>query len=306
MNYDDFADLGQTSFGSGEPSAPKVDPKDEWIHNVFICGKMRKDEDTGKMQQPGTLNGRGLPDLIFNASEVHMIPIHSKIMSVKEKTANNRTNIECFSYKTSMPAIGTSGRTCPANAADRDAGEDFCKPCRSHIILAGILSDEYGKPILQESKPVFIFLRGKGTKYGGISNYLYECSNLDVPFLFDPKTPEQERFEKTVINFKRFVCKITIDLAPSAFGDQQVYKLERGNELNVSVVQDIMGLSKKSLEKFNERFDWSSRKKDDSGQQQQPTPSQPPIKSEPVKQQASTQSAETNTKTDFSFEDISF
>ena len=36
MNYDDFADLGQTSFGTGEPAAPKKDPKDELFHNFFI------------------------------------------------------------------------------------------------------------------------------------------------------------------------------------------------------------------------------------------------------------------------------
>ena len=310
MNYDDFADLGQTSFGTGEPAAPKKDPKDELFHNVFICGKMRKDAETGLVQQPGTLNGLGIFDLVFNKYEVYMIPIHTKTMLAKEETFNNMTTIACFSYKTTNPAIGTakkdfSTRECGNTSADRQL-VDFCKPCRSQIILAGMLTDENGKAVIKEGKPVFIFVRGKGTKYGGVSNYLYEASNLDIPFIGNPTTPQQEAFEKSVVNYKRFVCKITIDLAPSAHGDQQVYKLERGLELNASVVNDIMNLSKKTLDKFNEKFDKTPKKADGT---------QKPVESnqQPSQQQSQNQQPEqpkqpppVSTSSDFSFEDISF
>ena len=94
-------------------------------------------------------------------------------------------------------------------------------------------------------------------KYSNVSNYLGDLFKMDLSPIFEPVTEQSQAFEKKVVNNKRFVTKITKGSADSRYGTKDVFVLETGAELPKDVVLKILDASKKTLEKFNEKFDWS-------------------------------------------------
>jgi hypothetical protein len=259
FDFNDFQDLQE--FGVEAKEATK--PEDEFFHSVYIAGQLRENH-AGIKEQPGLLQVRGVE---YNLQEVHMIVTHTKEVNSKEVERNQRRSIECFSFKEGQPPyFGTSNmpdgskRQCPPNAEQRGLNE-FCNPCRSQIIVAGIYCKPDGAPILDEDKkPIFVFIRGKGMKYSNVSNYLNDCFKMELPPLFTPPTEESTRFEKSVVNNKRHVTKITIGTANSRFGQKNVFELATGTQLPNKTVYDILQVAKKTKEKFNEKFDWSKGK----------------------------------------------
>jgi hypothetical protein len=134
------------------------------------------------------------------------------------------------------------------------------------LLVAGIYCDKAGNPILtEERKPLFVFIRGKGMKYKNVSDYLGEMYRLELDPIFTPPTEQSLEFEKKVVNNKRFVTNITIGEEGSQFGPKKVFIMTRGNELSTDFVKDVLQVSKKTLSKFNEKFDWSQRKQATSG-----------------------------------------
>lgn len=258
FSVDDYADLAQTGHAAYEPTSPE----DEFFHSLYISGVTRKNE-MGIDEQAGNLQIRGIK---FNLQEAHMIIAHTKDVNVKEETqkGGKRSSIRCFSYKEGAPPhFGTttledgSPRRCPPNAAER-ATVPFCEPCRNHLLVAGIYCQPDGKPIMDENgKPIFIFIRGKGMKYKNVSDYLSEMYKLDLDPMFTPQTDQSREFEKAVVNNKRFVTKITVGETGSQYGPKKVFILEKGQELSKDFTKDILQVSKKTLKKFNDKFDWS-------------------------------------------------
>lgn len=257
---DEFSDLQ----GTGVEGRVQVAPEDEFFHSVYIAGKTRKNH-AQITERAGQLQVRGVE---YNLDEVNMIITHTKEVLVKEISRNNRMSLDCFSFKEgSPPWYGTkkmpdsSPRQCPMNSEQRAAVE-FCNPCRSQIILAGIYCNADGSPILKEDeegnkKPQFVFIRGKGVKYNNVSTYLSECFQMEYPPIFNPVTEESTKFEKSVVNNKRHVTRITMGTAPSAHGEKDVFVLSKGQELDPKTVYQILQVTKKTLDKFNEKFDWS-------------------------------------------------
>ena len=258
MSYEDYADL----MGTGHESHEPVKPEDEFFHSVYISGTTRKnhiniEETAGKFQIRGVQ---------YNLDEVNMIITHSKDILVKVITQNRKDSIECFSFKPGAPPwYGTtrlpdqSPRVCPQTSAER-AVNDFCNLCKAQIIVAGIYCNADGSPVLtDEKKPIFIFIRGKGMKYKGVSDYLGEMFKMELPPIFEPVTDESLKFEKAVVNNKRFVTNITKGQASSNYGMKDVFVLKTGAELPKDAVLKILEVSKNTLNKFNEKFDWSSR-----------------------------------------------
>lgn len=308
FSMDEFSDLKEVGVESREPTKPE----EEFFHSVYIAGKRRKNH-IGVEELPGHLQIRGVE---YNLNEVNMVITHVKEVLVKARHTQQRgESLECFSFKEGPPPwYGTtklpdgSPRPCPLNSEQR-ALNDFCNPCRSQIIVSGLYCNEDGSPILsEEGKPVFLFIRGKGTKYNNVSSYLNDLFKMDLPPLFTPVTDETTKFEKSVVNNKRFVTNITIGTAPSNYGDKDVFVLKTGPQLHDKVVYDILKVTKKTKDKFNEKFDWSKRAgvqasgysgkqpegvlqfdQTDGGQQQQ--------KEEPAKEPESKP---------FSFDDINF
>lgn len=258
-DYQDLAGVGYTG-GGGEPPAPE----EEFFHSVYVAGKTRKnhinvEEIAGKLQIRG---------VEYNLEEVHMVITHTKDILAKITSERGRDNIECFSYKEGAPPwYGTSQladgskRSCPMTSAER-AANDFCNPCRSQILVAGIYCDANGSPILtEEKKPIFIFIRGKGMRYANVSEYLNDRFNEDLSPIFEPVTEQSKQFEKSVVNNKRFVTKITKGEATSQYNNTvNVFVLSKGVEIPKEAVLKILKLSKDTVDQFNEKFDWSKRK----------------------------------------------
>jgi hypothetical protein len=255
-SFEDYAELEST----GHESRVPVKPEDEFFHSVYISGQSRKNH-IGIVEEQGKLQVRGVE---YNLTEVNMIITHTKDILVKVVQKGGRENIECFSFKKGAPPWYGSTRSsdgnpriCPQTSAER-AVSDFCNPCRTQVIVAGIYCNADGSPILsEEKKPIFIFIRGKGMKFSNVSDYLSDCFKLELSPIFEPVTEQSEAFEKKVVNNKRFVTKITKGTAKSQYGIKDVFELERGEELPKEVVLKILDASKKTLEKFNEKFDWS-------------------------------------------------
>jgi hypothetical protein len=251
---EEYADL----MGTGHHVVETIAPEDEFFHSVYIAGQRRKNH-IGIEEKPGHFQVRGVE---YNLDNVYMIITHVKKVLVKSirdvRTQKDRT--ECFSYQTGNPPWhGFNGRVCGNNAAERSTNV-FCAPCKSQLIVAGIYCDVNGNPVLTEDKkPTFVFIRGKGMKYSGVSEYLDSLSKMELDPIFTPVTEETKRFEKNVVNNKRFVTKIGMGEADSQYGKKTVFKLETGVKLSTDKVQSILKLAKKTLEKFNEKFDDSKR-----------------------------------------------
>ena len=258
MSYEDYADL----MGTGHESREPVKPEDEFFHSVYIAGTTRKnhinvEELAGKFQIRGVQ---------YNLDEVNMIITHTKDILAKIVTQNRRDSTECFSFKPGAPPwYGTSKlpdqspRPCPQTSAER-AVNDYCNTCKAQILVAGIFCNPDGSPVLtEENKPIFVFIRGKGMKYKGVSDYLGDCFKMELAPIFDPPTEESMKFEKSVVNNKRYVTNITKGQASSNYGMKDVFILKTGAELPKDAVMKILEVSKNTLDKFNEKFDWSLR-----------------------------------------------
>lgn len=262
--FEEYQDLAETGFSSKEPTAPE----DEFFHSVYITGRTRKNHINIE-EQAGKLQIRGLDYNYYNLDEVYMIFTTVKNILVKTKKVNNRDALDCFSFLSGKPPyFGTSEvsagkkRQCGQTSAER-AADPFCNTCRAQILVAGILCESSGKPIMKTDKetgkniPAFGFIRARGMKYSNVSNYLAEMYKLELDPVFVPQTDESKEFEKAVVNHKRFITKITKGTASSQYGDQSVFILSRHKELPKNEVKKILALAKNVQGKFVEKFDWS-------------------------------------------------
>lgn len=264
MSFKEYSSLAGVGYGGKE----QVAPEDEFFHNIYIPGSTRKNH-IGVEEYAGKLQIRGVQ---YNLDAVYMIITQVKDMLVKNVSKQGRDSLECFSYKEPAegPWFGTSKlpdgsqRPCGSTAAER-ATVDYCSPCRTQLVVAGILCKEDGEPILKDNEDgskqaFFVFVRGKGVKFNGVSTYLAEISNEEFDPIFVPSTPESLEFEKKVVNNKRVVTKITIGKAKTQYGEKLVYNLSKGREISKDLTMQILNFTKKTMDKFNEKFDWSKGK----------------------------------------------
>ena len=254
FNFQEFEGLAETGFENQEP----VKPEDEFFHAAYIAGQTRQNH-VGINEEAGKLQIRGVE---YNVPGINMIITHvKKVLTNTDPNAQGRNQTRCFSFKEGNPPwFGTSvlpdgsQRKCGSNSAER-ATDAFCKDCREQIIVAGIYCNEDGSPILnEEKKPTFIFIRGKGMKYDNVSTYLGNLFKEDMDPIFTPVTEESKKFEKIAVNNKRFVTIIGMGKANSAYGMKDVFTLTKGAKLANQTVVDILKITKKTKDKFNEKF----------------------------------------------------
>jgi|WetSurSiteA1Bulk_404760.scaffolds.fasta_scaffold00030_4 hypothetical protein len=309
--FEDYKDLNKTGYTSVETVAPE----DEFFHSVYISGQSRKNH-INVVEQAGKMQLRGVE---YNLDEVSMVIVHTKEILSKVVSKSGKDSTECFSFKEgAAPWFGTSKlqdgsrRQCPQTSAER-AVVEYCNPCRSQIIVAGIYCRPDGAPVVtEEKKPVFVFLRAKGMKYSNIANYLSELYKEDLSPIFEPVTEKSKEFEKKVVNQKRFVTKITKGSASSKHGMKDVFVLSKGQQLPKEAVLKILTLSKNTLDKFNEKFDWSRRgttSYDESEAQAEGIMTMEPVEgstSIPTDEAAKQQEKEKQSAKLFSFDDIEF
>lgn len=252
MSIDDYSDLTVTGYESREPTKPE----EEFFHSVYIAGRTRKNH-IGVTEEAGKFQIRGVE---YNLKEVNMVITNVKeVLTKVTRNPSGRESVDCFSYKTGDSWKGTTGRTCGINSAERAANE-YCILCRSQIIVSGVYCNPNGSPVLQDGRPVFVFIRGKGTKYSNVSNYLNDMFKIeDLDPIFDPVTEESQKFERAVVNNKRFVTNISVGETSTNFGPKAVFELKAGDKLSKKAVIGILKVSKQTLNRFNEKFDWSKR-----------------------------------------------
>jgi hypothetical protein len=313
--FEEYGDLQGVGF---EGQSEAVPPEEEFFKSVYIAGITRVNHINVE-EVAGKLQIRGLE---YNKDEVNMIITHTKAILVRVPNKGTRDLYSCFSYKEGMPWIGTTkledgrDRPCPQTSAERSVN-DYCSLCKAQILVGGIYCKSDGTPITDgpEGKPVFIFLRGKGTKYGNISNYLDDMYKLDFPPIFEPVTEQSQAFEKAVVNNKRHVTKITITTTSTRYGDKNVFALEKGPAMDNKSVMNVLSVSKQTLEKFNEKFNWSRKQK------ATPTPpaegvlsmdvddkpvDTPPVTEQKVAEQPAEKPVEDKSAQTFSFDKIEF
>jgi hypothetical protein len=235
------------------PSEP-VDPKDEFFHSLYISGQERELEG-GITEEANKLQVRGVK---YNLSEVYCILTHVKKMQVNQTGNGRSSRLTCFSYQFGpRPYKGTDGTVCPETTKDRE-GVPHCSNCRANVVAAGVLTDKSGNPLLDEKKtPIFIFIRGKGIKYSGLSDYLFELYKQIDLVKIDENNEDKDR----MLNRSKVVTKITKTKINTNYGDKFVFKYNMEMKLNKSVTEQILKLSAKTVEKFHEKFDWSRKKK---------------------------------------------
>jgi len=303
MDYNEFEDLSDVGHKGKEVTAPE----DEFFHSVYVAGKTRKnhlkiEEVAGKFQVRG---------VEYNLDKIHMIITHTKEIATKEVEQNNKTVTECFTYKDGKPPFyGTArlengqNRLCPANSTER-ATNAFCNACRAQIIVAGLYCNEDGSPILNENKPIFVFIRGKGMKYSNVSSYLNDMFKMEIEPLFTPTSEESQKFEKIVVNNKRFVTVLTKGTAPSSYGDKVVFVLNTGTKIPNQTVIDILKVTKKTKDKFSEKFDWSKGAQTQASDYTQPEGVLPVDENGPDTQPQQEEPKVPESKP-FSFDDVNF
>lgn len=152
-------------------------------------------------------------------------------------------------------------------------------------------------------------------RYSNVSNYLSNCFNEEYTPIFTPATEQSLEFEKRVVNNKRTVTKITKDVEQSGYGGMvNVFVLSKGTQLPNDSVMSILKLSKQTVDKFNEKFDWSKGKRAvgyGGGQQKAPEgvmtieDTQPKEDPAPKDNDNDSGAGEEQGKT-FSFDDINF
>jgi hypothetical protein len=259
--YQELNSTGVSGGGGGE----QTDPKDEFFKSIYISGQNRQHEN-GIMEEIEKLQIRGHS---FNHDQVFMIITHVKDILNNEQKVNGRNKTVCFSFKESAqaPWYGSQAmpdgtpRICPVTSKDRK-GVEYCNGCKAQILVAGILCQPNGTPVLdEEKKPIFVFIRGKGTKYGNVSDYLSQLYQLDLEPMFDEKGDAVREFEKRVINHKRFVTRIYKSTVDSNFGVKMVFAFEQGEQLKKEFSLELLDLAKNTMDKFREKFDWSKKKK---------------------------------------------
>jgi len=305
MTSIDFSEYSELASEGGFDVKAPVSPEDEFFHAIYISGQQRQNH-IGETEMPGKLQIRGLRS---NLDEINMIVVHVKSVLVKtSRGIDNREKMECFSYQNGNPPWkGTSGRTCGKNSTER-ASIDFCNACRSQLIVSGLYLDEKtGKPFLVDGKPVFVFIRAKGVKYGNVANYLSDLAKRDdLEPIVTPVTEESKKFEKAHVNNKRFITRVTVTKQSTNFGAKDVFALEATTPIGVETVKTILNKSKETLDKFKEKFDWS---KTGSGNSDYTSTSKPVEESQKFDfNQESPKEENKNAQkvADFSFEDVDF
>ena len=311
VNFDDYEELSNETYLPN--TKPKVKPEDEYYHSVYISGQTRTNEN-GEIEKAGRLQIRGVA---INKELVKMIITNYKEVLVKSVDEPKQKNVlKCFSYKNGEPPwTSSTKRTCGKNSAERSQ-DPFCAPCRSQLIVTGILVDDSNRPVMKDGEFVNVFIRGKGVKYGSVSSYLNDLLKEEFDPILQAKEgqdPEKVRkFEKGQINNKRVITEITIGTQSSAYGMKDVFELKKGTSLSPQAVIKILNIAKDQLPKFKEKFDWSQTKStSDYGTASKPTADQTfdftDVKTEDVvTTPPTTKPQETKPSTSYSFDDVNF
>jgi len=267
MDYKQFR--GVSGGGKKEVFSKKdeIAWEDEMFHAIYISGKTRYEEKIEKKLHADFIQIRGVD---YNLEECYMLPYYYRIVYANNVPAGNFKVNKCFSFddytEDGSKKISTSGFPCPATRSFRNEIR-WCSTCRSIVYIIGFLCDENGQNILDSNKkPINVFIKGKGSSYGDISSYTYECKNIDVEPLFDDKSEESLAEEQNYFNIFRRVLKIEMEEketykdknTPANAPDTRTgLKLTGGLVIDKSIVERLISYSMKIEKDIRGKFDLS-------------------------------------------------
>jgi len=246
-----------------------VPPEEELFHAIYISGKTRTEPTlNNKKIYGGFLQVRGVE---YNLEEVYMMPYYKRSLLVKNEKIGKYDSTVCFSFfdfDEKGNQISTSGFPCPPTSPDRKE-VSWCNNCKMHIVIIGFLCDENGK-VKRDSdgNPFNVFLRVSGSKVGDVMKYLFECKELEVPYLFPDGNEEAKKQEIEYFNILRRCIKITVEETPTyvdgAYDQNKMryaYKLEGMSELPPESIFKLLDYAENLDEEIREKFDWSEKAK---------------------------------------------
>jgi len=241
----------------------KIDPEDELFHRIFISGKTRRNEKIGKKLIAGFLQINGVD---YNLEEIYMIPFYKRNVLTKKEKIGRYENPVCFSYfdyDENGKQISSCGFPCPQNSDERKMNE-WCASCRMSIILIGMLCDANGAVKKDsEGKPYNIFVVFSGSKYMDGGSYIYDCQELEVPYLFPDTDNEQLiKQEMEYFNILRRIIKISVEEVPVYDREgnktdyvRNAYILEGQNELPREQIFKLLDYAESLDNDIREKFD---------------------------------------------------
>jgi len=228
-NYSGISDLGVNS-GVQRPQIFK---------KIFISGVQRTDQDIHTMNSIikwSEREGGQHQYLINNKKSINFIPMFIK--KVREGY-DNRVELKYFSW-----------------TPDQDTEyPDYARCC---YIIAGLGFDEDMKPIPrpeEESKPAFIYFKCDGSKMNNMIQFLYEvnkkCESLEP-------LSDNEEFEKSNVNWRRFIINVTTGFQETQFGNKDVFVFTPTQELPGEKVVKFMDDCNKMVDDFKKQFDYTT------------------------------------------------
>jgi len=273
---EDYSDL----MGTGMGAKKETKPEDQFFHSIYIPAVERDENYMGVVETPGKLQIYGVD---HNLNEVNMIILHVKQVLVKREESGGSWKQTCFSFQEGKLSKGTSGNVCPRNREEREK-VPFCSGCRAEIIITGVYCEANGNVIKVKDKPVFVFLRGHGTKCKSIYDYLEEIRTLEIdPVMF----PNDIKMETSLVKNKRFVTTVTPAKIKSPNGKSMVniFKLKMSTKVDEKVIPALLEMQRRSLPQFKEKFDYSQTLQENNSSEVSGYTSQPP-KQDPPKTQS--------------------
>jgi len=225
-SYEEFLELTGTGVGIKKQLAPEEEP----FHSIYICGEERQNhKDITELVDKLQIRG-----VDYNKNEVFLIITHvikPNVNRVFDK-AKRSWDILCSSRKDTNPWMGSSGRKC-VTSKEKVPGH-FCAECRQWIILFGILCENRNGKIWvgPDGKPEYAFVVTKGMSWDPTNTYLVEVASEEIDPVFEPVTPESEKWEKENFdNTKRIVTIIKTAKKKSQFNMHTVFSFEKGSAI---------------------------------------------------------------------------
>jgi len=267
VDFAKYAKMGDINIHDSYTPKEKVDPSDEFFKSIYISGSGQKEDEFTKTRlHVGMLQIRGIKN---NLEEIYILPYYRRQILNNQVKMGKYDNSKCFSYADHDEEgrqTSTSGFFCPQTSAERKEIK-WCYNCKTAFIIAGFLVTEDGQYILNEDdKPTNVFIRATGSKVGDIMSYVFDCQDLEVPFLFDDSSKESENMERKYFNMFRRIIKVTAGDADvwqsentpdNAAKKRSAYVLEGGIDIDKEKIIKLLDYAGNIDDKLKEKFDFT-------------------------------------------------
>ncbi len=239
LNTDTYGKLAGVSSGTQGRKPGK-------FFSVFITGEPREGQDMGKLQVMKSIDSGVY--LINNEEEIPFIPYFIKRYWEKFVASAGQNN---ESYD-KLVGFGW----------DSKKSDDAAKYCYS---VAGVAlgkdmkalthKEDYDDAGIKAGDPILVHFKCGGIRFNGAMNFLNEIDKHASKLAPLSDSPE---FEKSTVYPRRFVCKASVTIASSNYGNKNVFKFDISKGLPDKAVQQVMDSSMSFYDDFIKQFNKES------------------------------------------------